>query len=193
IRRVERARRRCASRRSRLRFRRFYASPVPRRLRGRRPRHQRQARRDRPAQASRRRIPAGGYRAPAVRERELRRRAVERRGPPFCRFVAFDPNRMNPFMWLYRDPVSPFYSSLGVTPNERPVLAGEVAAVFQRAGFAVTTHYIAGLAYRYVASWRTRLLLPIYNLVDAQLFGLSIMERFRPFVLTAGSKPAAAS
>jgi ubiquinone/menaquinone biosynthesis C-methylase UbiE len=112
---------------------------------------------------------------------------------PQGRFVAFDPNRMNPFMWLYRDPASPFYSSLGVTPNERPVLAGEVAAVFQRAGFAVTTHYIAGLAYRYVASRRTRLLLPIYNLVDAQVFGLSIMERFRPFVLTAGSKPAAAS
>ena len=112
---------------------------------------------------------------------------------PQGRFVAFDPNRMNPFMWLYRDPASPFYSSLGVTPNERPVLAGEVAAVFQRAGFAVTTHYIAGLAYRYVASWRTRLLLPIYNLVDAKVFGLSIMERFRPFVLTAGSKPAAAS
>jgi ubiquinone/menaquinone biosynthesis C-methylase UbiE len=112
---------------------------------------------------------------------------------PRGRFVAFDPNRMNPFMWLYRDPASPFYSSLGVTPNERPVLAAEVAAVFQRAGFAVRTHYIAGLAYRYVASWRTRLLLPIYNLVDAKVFGLSIMERCRPFVLTAGSKPAAAS
>ena len=72
-------------------------------------------------------------------------------------------------------------------------VAAEVAAVFERVGFAVTTHYIAGLAYRSVASWRTRLLLPIYNLVDAQVFGLSIMERFRPFVLTAGSKPAAVS
>ncbi len=112
---------------------------------------------------------------------------------PQGRFVAFDPNRMNPFMWLYRDPASPFYSPLGVTANERPVLAHEVAAVFERAGFAVTTHYIAGLAYRYVASWRTRLLLPIYNMVDAKVFGLSVMERWRPFVLTAGRKRVAGS
>ena len=45
---------------------------------------------------------------------------------PQGRFLAFDPNRMNPFMWLYRDRASPFYSPLGVTENERPVLAHEV-------------------------------------------------------------------
>jgi SAM-dependent methyltransferase len=28
-------------------------------------------------------------------------------------FVAFDPNRLNPFMYLYRDRSSPFYSSVG--------------------------------------------------------------------------------
>src|SRR5262249_37076384 len=32
---------------------------------------------------------------------------------PRGRFLAFDPNRMNPFMWLYRDRASPFYSSVG--------------------------------------------------------------------------------
>ena len=57
-------------------------------------------------------------------------------------------------MWLYRDPASPFYSSLGVTVNERPVLARQVAAVFERAGFEVSSHYLSGLAYRYVASAR---------------------------------------
>jgi ubiquinone/menaquinone biosynthesis C-methylase UbiE len=82
---------------------------------------------------------------------------------PRGRFLAFDPNRMNPFMWLYRDRASPFYSSVGVTENERPVLAREVAAVFERAGFTVSSHYLSGLAYRYVASRR-------------------------PFVLTAGAK-----
>src|SRR5713101_4857897 len=95
-------------------------------------------------------------------------RALRPRG----RLVAFDPNRMNPFMWLYRDRASPFYSSLGVTANERPVLAGEVAAVFERAGFTVSSHYLSGLAYRYVASARARLLLPIYNFIDAAAFGL---------------------
>ena len=107
---------------------------------------------------------------------------------PHGRFLAFDPNRRNPFMWLYRDRASPFYSPLGVTENERPVLAGEVAAVFERAGFAVSSHYLSGLAYRYVASPRARLLLPLYNVIDAAVFGLAIMERLRPFVLTAGAK-----
>jgi ubiquinone/menaquinone biosynthesis C-methylase UbiE len=108
---------------------------------------------------------------------------------PGGRFVAFDPNRMNPFMWLYRDRASPLYSPLGVTENERPVCAREVAAVFERAGFEVTSHYLAGLTYRWVASPRARLLLPLYNFIDAALFGLGVMKRLRPFVLTAGSKP----
>jgi ubiquinone/menaquinone biosynthesis C-methylase UbiE len=105
------------------------------------------------------------------------------------RFMAFDPNRMNPFMRLYRDHASSFYSPVGVTENERPVLAREVAAVFERAGFAVASHYLGNLPYRYVASPRVRLLLPIYNLVDAVLFSPWFMHRFRPFVLTAGKKP----
>jgi ubiquinone/menaquinone biosynthesis C-methylase UbiE len=110
---------------------------------------------------------------------------------PGGRFVALDPNRMNPFMWLYRDRTSPFYSPLGVTENERPVLADELAAVFSRAGFLVSSHYLAGLAYRYVASARVRRLLPLYNLVDSAVFSLGIMERLRPFVLTVGTKPMA--
>ena len=103
-------------------------------------------------------------------------------------FVAFDPNRMNPFMWLYRDRSSPFYSTAGVTANERPVLARSVAQVFRRAGFMVSSHYLSGLAYRYVASRRARLLLPVYNLIDAAVFGLGIMRPLRPFVLTVGEK-----
>ena len=107
---------------------------------------------------------------------------------PQGRFLAFDPNRMNPFMWLYRDHASPFYSPIGVTENERPVLAREVAAVFQRTGFTVSSHYLSGLAYRYVASRRGQLALPLYNFIDRALFGLPVMERLRPFVLTAGAK-----
>src|SRR3974377_998182 len=105
---------------------------------------------------------------------------------PQGRFVAFDPNRMNPFMWLYRDPASPFYNPVGVTANERPVLAREVAATFKRAGFEVSSQFLAGLAYRYVASSRARLLLPLYNLIDAAVFELPVMARFRPFGLTGG-------
>ncbi len=105
------------------------------------------------------------------------------------RFVAFDPNRMNPFMWLYRDRTSPFYSSVGVTENERPVLAWRVAEVFRSEGFRVQSDYLAGLAYRYVASRRTRVLLPVYNFIDNIVFNLAIMQPLRPFVLTSGEKP----
>ena len=104
------------------------------------------------------------------------------------RFVAFDPNRRNPAMWLYREPTSPFYSSVGVTENERPILAREAATVFQQAGFAVGTDYISGLAYQYVASKRARALLPLYNAVDSAIFGLNVMRPLRAFVLTYGVK-----
>ena len=52
----------------------------------------------------------------------------------------------------------------------------------------MSSHYLAGLAYRYVASPRARLVLPVYNVVDAVVFGLPFMERLRPFVLTTGVK-----
>jgi SAM-dependent methyltransferase len=107
---------------------------------------------------------------------------------PGGQFVAFDPNRMNPFMWLYRDRASPFYSSVGVTENERPVLAREVAKVFREAGFVVKTDYLAGLAYRYVASQRARMLLPVYNFIDGAIFNLGMLKALRPFVLTSGEK-----
>jgi len=107
---------------------------------------------------------------------------------PGGRFFAFDPNRMNPFMWLYRDPTSPFYSRVGVTENERPVLAWRLAGVFRREGFCVRSDYLAGLGYRYVASQRTRGFLPIYNLIDRVVFTLPFMKPLRPFVLTSGFK-----
>ncbi len=105
------------------------------------------------------------------------------------RFVAFDPNRMNPFMYLYRDRSSPFYSSKGVTENERPVLAREVAGTFARAGFSTGTDYLSNLRYRYIASGAVRWLLPAYNAIDAIAFTPPFMRRFRAFVLTYGEKP----
>jgi SAM-dependent methyltransferase len=103
-------------------------------------------------------------------------------------FFAFDPNRRNPFMYLYRDRTSPFYSPIGVTENERPIIAEECARVFERAGFRVRTDFLSGLAYRYVASRGARLVLPIYNFADAMLFRSTLLHRFSAFVLTYGEK-----
>ncbi len=104
-------------------------------------------------------------------------------------FVAFDPNRMNPFMYLYRDRSSPFYSPVGVTENERPVLAHKVAAVFRACGFTVGTDYISDLSYRYLASSGLRWLLPAYNALDRVVFAPDFMKPLRAFVLTFGQKP----
>jgi ubiquinone/menaquinone biosynthesis C-methylase UbiE len=103
-------------------------------------------------------------------------------------FVAFDPNRMNPFMYLYRDRSSPFYSSVGVTENERPVLAHQIATVFRRSGFKVGTDFISDLNYRYLASSKLRWLLPAYNALDRVLFAPKFMKPLRSFVLTYGEK-----
>ncbi|WP_022720783.1 class I SAM-dependent methyltransferase [Rhodopseudomonas sp. B29] len=104
-------------------------------------------------------------------------------------FVAFDPNRLNPFMYLYRDRSSPFYSSVGVTENERPVIPSEIAGVFRRAGFKVQTDYISDMRYRYLASSKLRWLLPAYNAIDRMIFSPSFMKPWRSFVLTYGEKP----
>jgi ubiquinone/menaquinone biosynthesis C-methylase UbiE len=104
-------------------------------------------------------------------------------------FIAFDPNRMNPFMYLYRDRSSPFYSSVGVTENERPVLAHQIATVFRKSGFKVGTDYLSDLRYRYLASAKLRWLLPAYNAVDRAVFAPNFMRPFRSFVLTYGVKP----
>jgi len=108
---------------------------------------------------------------------------------PKGRFVAFDPNRANPFMYLYRDRSSPFYSSVGVTPNERPIRAHEVAETFRAAGLEVCTDYLSGLSYRYIASPVARVMLPFYNLIDDWLFRPRFMKRHSAFVLTHGVKP----
>jgi len=100
-------------------------------------------------------------------------------------FMAFDPNRMNPFMYLYRDRTSPFYSSKGVTENERPLLAWRARQVFSEIGFEVRTAFVSGLTHRYVASPIARVLLPAYNIADS-LFLLPFLRRFGSFVLTAG-------
>ncbi|MBN9288814.1 MAG: hypothetical protein BGO43_13900 [Gammaproteobacteria bacterium 39-13] len=108
---------------------------------------------------------------------------------PGGRFVAFDPNRLNPFMYLYRDRSSPFYSSKGVTPNERPVLPAKIRNIFTQAGLAVDSAYVEGLSFRYVASDTAKGILPLYNFFDRIFFKPFWMKTLRAFVFTYGMKP----
>jgi len=102
-------------------------------------------------------------------------------------FFAFDPNRRNPFMWVYRDHDSPFYSSKGVTPGERPILAEEVSMVFARAGFRISSE-ATSVEYRYAASPLMRILLPACNLAEKVFLSPPFLGPCRAFVLTYGVK-----
>lgn len=104
------------------------------------------------------------------------------------RFVAFDPNRLNPFMYLYRDKSSPFYNSQGVTENERPILPYQVRRECQEVGLIANSLFLDGLSYRYVASSTAKGLLPIYNFLDKYCFKPFWMKPFRAFVFTYGYK-----
>jgi len=108
---------------------------------------------------------------------------------PGGRFVAFDPNRANPFMYLYRDRSSPLYHSVGVTVNERPIRAREVAETFRAAGLEVRTDYLSKLPYRYVASPMARVGLSLYHFIDNWMSRPDFMKPYSAFVLTYGEKP----
>jgi ubiquinone/menaquinone biosynthesis C-methylase UbiE len=109
---------------------------------------------------------------------------------PGARFVAFDPNRLNPFMYLYRDKSSPFYSNKGVTENERPILHKPLCKTYQDIGFSdVGASFVSGLSYRYIASPMMRRILPIYNWIDSLMFKPSFLKKHRVFVFTHGKKP----
>lgn len=114
-------------------------------------------------------------------------REVARVTIPSGSFWAFDPNRRNPFMFLYRVKSSPFYSSRGVTQNEQPVRAEEVARVFGEAGFSVNTDFLS-LNFTYVASAKTRFFLPLYNALDRLMFSPHGLKHRRAFVLNWGKK-----
>lgn len=109
---------------------------------------------------------------------------------PQGKAVAFDPNRLNPFMYLYRDRSSPFYSSKGVTENERPVVPHRLRALFKQTGFESQSVFVDGLSYRYVASDKAKGILPIYNFIDKFFFKPAFMRPLRSFVFTYAMKPA---
>ncbi|MBT5298020.1 MAG: class I SAM-dependent methyltransferase [Rhodospirillaceae bacterium] len=114
---------------------------------------------------------------------------VKRILKPGGRFMAFDPNRANPFMYLYRDKSSPFYSAVGVTENEGPISASVVSKVFSDAGLIVETEYLSGLKYRYIASGVARKFLAVYNFIDGIIFRPGFMRPMSAFVITSGVKP----
>jgi SAM-dependent methyltransferase len=114
------------------------------------------------------------------------RRALRPGGQVF----AFDPNLLHPAMALFRHSNSPLYLSTGVSPNERPLLACELRAAFQSAGFVqVRQHGQSDIPYRAVAPRLINACLGAYNVLDWLLDASGLGRWFGTFVLTAAIKP----
>ncbi len=91
-------------------------------------------------------------------------------------FFSYDPHYFNPAFWFYRSKSSPFYSSIGITSNERLLTAKIVEQTFSKAGFVTKIKIKSGVSYCYVEG-RTKPLLKVYNILDG-ILGETFFSRF---------------
>ncbi len=103
--------------------------------------------------------------------------------------LAYDPHRGNPVMWAYRCKNSPFYSPVGVTPNEQPLAKTTLLTAFRVDPFVdVRVTAISGITYKYIASRAARLLLPAYNFVERCFDFPLLRSHFGSFLVTYARK-----
>lgn len=107
---------------------------------------------------------------------------------PGGRIFSYDPNFFNPPFWLYRSKSSPFYSSVGVTENERLLKTSEIITILKNEGFEIKTKVISGIKFSYVESKKARLLLSVYNFMDQLLAITPFASLFGSFILGFGKK-----
>lgn len=101
---------------------------------------------------------------------------------------SYDPNFYNPPFWLYRSKNSPFYSSFGITENERLLKPDEIRGVFEQAGFDMKTKIVSGIKFGYVESKGARPLLSVYNFLDQILAMTPFSSVLGSFILGFGKK-----
>lgn len=104
------------------------------------------------------------------------------------RCFAYDPNKRNPIMWLYRDKHSPFYSNKGVTANERLLTTEELSNVFLKSGFNVKVSAISGLSYRYIEDRKKAVFLSIFNCIDSLWGSMPFSKKYGSFLITLAQK-----
>ncbi len=107
---------------------------------------------------------------------------------PGGQFFSFDPHHFNPLFWLYRAKESPFYSSKGVSQNERLITPREVHAVFQEQGFKLQTQLLCGLRFEKSSIPVQKLLTVLYNSFDGLLAATPLSRSIGPWVIGWGEK-----
>ena len=105
------------------------------------------------------------------------------------RVFAYDPNKRNLVMWLYRDEKSPIHSTKGKTENERLLTSEEICSVFKKSGFRnIDVHAVSGIGFKYVESSMAKLVLPIYNFIEILIDKTPIANRYGSFLISKGEK-----
>ncbi|MFA6088463.1 MAG: class I SAM-dependent methyltransferase [Candidatus Woesearchaeota archaeon] len=105
------------------------------------------------------------------------------------RIFAYDPNKKNPVMWLYRDKHSPIHSKTGRTDNERLLTKREIVKVLNRFGYEeIKVYGISKVTYSYVESKLGRIfLLPLYNAFES-LFPSFLSKKYGSFLISVAKK-----
>lgn len=108
---------------------------------------------------------------------------------PCGKYFGIEPNKKNPIMWLYRDKKSPFYSSKGVTLQEKPLCKKEIENVFKRIGFEnIKIFGVSGVYYKYIESNFFKQFLWIYNLYESIFNKLRISKEYGAFLIVYAEK-----
>ncbi|MFC1804613.1 methyltransferase domain-containing protein [Candidatus Omnitrophota bacterium] len=112
-------------------------------------------------------------------------RLLKKEGVLLC----YDPHKSNPFVWLHRSKDSPFYSSRGVTENERPLTKKEVREALISTGFSECNVYsISGVTYKHIDHRLPFLILPVYNFLEKLIDFRPLRERYGSFLITYARK-----
>jgi len=105
------------------------------------------------------------------------------------RLFAYDPNKRNPAMWLYRDKNSPLQSSVGRTDNERLLTAEEITNVLKKIGFyKILIHSISGVEFSYLENENASFFLPLYNFLDSIFSKTPLAKKYGSFLITKAIK-----
>lgn len=105
---------------------------------------------------------------------------------------AFDPRMYNPFIWLYRNRRSPFFSAERTTKNEYPLTKRQLSAALAACSFTTANiHAIAGVTLSRRSnkfSRRVRTLMPVYNAAEL-LFDLPLLRHaLGSYLITAARR-----
>ncbi len=102
---------------------------------------------------------------------------------------AFDPNLFHPAMAVFRHPASPFYTSNGVSPDERPLRPSAIKKAFEQAGIeSIRQRCQSDIPYRKVAPVLLNACLGLYHFADWLMEKTLLARWFGVFVVTSGRK-----